>query len=97
VIDEEALSEALREGRIAGAALDVLSCEPPPPDHPLIGLDNVILTPHCAFYSEASLEELARKAAEQVARVLQGRMPEHLVNPRVLDRANCRCPELRAV
>lgn len=81
VVDETALGQALREGWIAGAALDVLATEPPARDHPFIGLDNVLLTPHTAFYSEESLRELQTKAAEEVASVLSGREPRYRVNP----------------
>lgn len=81
VVDEDALARALREGWIAGAALDVLATEPPPPGHPLVGLPNIILTPHVAWYSEESEAELRRKAAQNVAAVLCGRCPPYLVNP----------------
>jgi len=80
LVDEVALARALREGWIAGAALDVLETEPPTQHHPLMGLDNVILTPHVAFYSEASVQELQRKAAEEVASVLSGQSPRYPVN-----------------
>ncbi len=90
IVDEDALLQALREGWIAGAALDVLSQEPPPPDHPLLALENVIVTPHAAFYSETAIEELARKAAQNVVQVLQGRVPASIVNPEVLEQGNCR-------
>src|SRR5690606_8909901 len=84
IIDETALLTALREGWIAGAALDVLGEEPPPPNHPLLALENVLVTPHAAFYSTGAVAELARRAAEQVAQVLRGEEPPHLVNPNVL-------------
>ena len=90
VIDEDALLSALRDRRIAGAALDVLGQEPPPSDHPLLTLDNVIVTPHAAFYSEAAIEELTTKAAQQVAQALSGQPPAHIVNPAVLGQTNCR-------
>ena len=90
IIDEDALYTALQAGRIAGAALDVLSQEPPTPDHPLLGLENVIVTPHTAFYSQAAIAELARKAATQVAQLLRGEQPQNLINPSVLQQSNCR-------
>lgn len=90
IIDEAALITALREGWIAGAALDVLAQEPPPPDHPLLALENVIVTPHTAFYSEAATIELAQKATEHVAQILRGERPTNLINPAVLAQPNIR-------
>ena len=86
IIDEVALAHALASGHLAGAGLDVLSAAPPPADHPLLGLENVIVTPHTAFFSQASTIELERRTAEEAVRVLNGEMPEHLVNPEVLGR-----------
>ena len=90
VIDEKALIQALQEGRIGGAALDVTDPEPPSADNPLLTLENVIVTPHAAFYSVAATAELARKAAENVVTVLRGEVPKTLVNADVLDQENCR-------
>jgi D-3-phosphoglycerate dehydrogenase len=83
IIDEAALAEALDSGQIAGAALDVMTQEPPPAS-PLFGRDNVIITPHTSFYSEESLVELQVKAAQEVVAVLSGRSPRNPVNPEVL-------------
>lgn len=80
LVAESALVRALRDGWIAGAALDVVEHEPPAPDHPLRRLDNAILTPHVAFYSEESVQELQRKAVEEVVRALSGRPPRSPVN-----------------
>lgn len=86
LVDEDALITALTQGWIAGAALDVLRQEPPPPDHPLLQLDNAIVTPHAAFYSETAIAELQTKAARNVAHVLSGTMPPTVVNPEVMQR-----------
>jgi D-3-phosphoglycerate dehydrogenase / 2-oxoglutarate reductase len=83
IVDEVALARALDAGQLAGAALDVLSQEPPS-GSPLFGRDNVILTPHTSFYSVESLIELQIKAAEEVVRVLTGQMPRNPVNPEAL-------------
>jgi D-3-phosphoglycerate dehydrogenase len=85
LVDEDALVRALGEGWIAGAALDVLGVEPARADHPLLALDNAIVTPHAAFYSEAAIAELETKAARNVASVLRGEVPATIVNPAVLD------------
>ena len=80
IVDEAALAQALEAGQLAGAALDVLSQEPPTAS-PLLGRSNVILTPHMSFYSVESLIELQTKAAEEVVRVLAGGAPRNPVNP----------------
>jgi D-3-phosphoglycerate dehydrogenase len=80
VIDQPALVAALRERRIAGAGLDVTDPEPPPPDDPLRALDNVILTPHVAWYSEESREHVTVHAAREVVRILRGDRPRSPVN-----------------
>ncbi|MEI7806602.1 MAG: C-terminal binding protein [Hyphomicrobiales bacterium] len=72
LIDEPALIAALDSGHLGGAALDVVTVEPMPKDSPLIGRDNVILTPHTGFYSVEALQELQTKCASDVARVLSG-------------------------
>jgi D-3-phosphoglycerate dehydrogenase / 2-oxoglutarate reductase len=79
LIDELALLAALDSGRLGGAALDVVATEPLPKDSPLIGRDNVILTPHTAFYSVEALDELQTKCAADVARVLCGETPVYPV------------------
>ena len=81
IIDEAALAAALDAKEIAGAALDVMTQEPPGTSHPLFGRDNVIITPHTSFYSEESLVELQTKAAEEVVSVLSGKAPRNPVNP----------------
>lgn len=71
IIDEEALEWALREKEIAGAALDVVEKEPLRADHPLLSYDNFMISPHTAWYSEESAEELKRKAAEEAVRFMK--------------------------
>jgi D-3-phosphoglycerate dehydrogenase len=83
IVDEQALAQALDRGHLAGAALDVLSHEPPSAS-PLFGRENVILTPHMSFYSAESLIDLQRKAAEEVVRVLSGDAPLNPLNPEAL-------------
>ena len=90
IVDEAALLAALRDGGIAGAGLDVLESAAPPPEHPLFALDNVIITPHIAFLSQQSVRELEIRTAQATVAVLQGRMPEFLVNPAVLAAPNAR-------
>lgn len=80
VIDERALLDALRSGRLGGAALDVRACEPPRPD-PLAGLPNVILTPHVAGLTREALERVDTSVAADVVRVLQGEAPRHPAPP----------------
>jgi D-3-phosphoglycerate dehydrogenase / 2-oxoglutarate reductase len=79
LVDEDALIAALDSGRLGGAALDVVTTEPLAKDSKLLGRDNVILTPHTAFYSVEALEELQTKCASDVARVLSGEKPVYPV------------------
>lgn len=90
IVDEAALVRALSEGWIAAAALDVLEREPPDPSHPLLAMENAIVTPHVAFASEAAVADLRTRATEHVVQVLRGEVPGNLVNPAVLEHANCR-------
>ena len=79
LVDETALVAALDSGYLGGAALDVVTTEPLSKDSPLIGRDNVILTPHTAFYSVEALNELQTKCATDVARVLSSEPPVYPV------------------
>src|SRR5205823_655850 len=85
IVDQEALLRALDEGWIAGAGIDVFVPERLASDHPLLARENLVATPHVAFYSEESAVELETLAAENVAAVLSGRRPHALVNPEVLE------------
>lgn len=88
VIDEAALIRALQQGEIAAAGLDVLEKEPVQPDNPLLQMDNVILTPHAASATTRMRPETRRRAASEVALVLQGKWPMSCVNPTVLPRVD---------
>lgn len=80
VVDEEALCQALREGRPAAAGLDVFETEPLPDDSPLRQLDNVILSDHAGWYSAEALASLKTQAARNIALVLTGKPPISMVN-----------------
>ncbi|HVC83802.1 MAG TPA: C-terminal binding protein [Solirubrobacteraceae bacterium] len=85
LVDHDALLAALEDGRLSGAALDVTEPEPLPADHPLRRDPRVVLTAHMAFYSLEAGEELRRRAAEEVGRVLRGVAPEHAINRDAID------------
>jgi D-3-phosphoglycerate dehydrogenase len=80
LIDEAALTAALRAGRLFGAGLDVFAEEPVRRTNPLLELDNVVLSDHTGWYSEESIQDLQRKAAEEVVRVLNGKPPVNWLN-----------------
>jgi D-3-phosphoglycerate dehydrogenase len=84
LIDEDALYDALKNGVIGGAGLDVMVDTIPEKDHPLLKLDNIIITPHIAFFSQESTLELEERAASEVVKVYKGQMPDNIVNPEVL-------------
>jgi D-3-phosphoglycerate dehydrogenase len=81
--DEDALLEALRAKKIAGAGLDVWSKEPPPPEHPLLQFDNVLASPHTAGVTREARENMGRIAAEQILDALDGKRPPRIINPEV--------------
>lgn len=83
LVDEAALADVLNDGRIGGAALDVLDGEPPAASHPLLGHPSVIVTPHAAFDSVEAIAELQETAARNVVAVLRGALPATVVNPEV--------------
>lgn len=84
-MDEAALLQALQEGRIAGAGLDVFQGEPRP-NPALVELDNVGATPHVASYTKDTLARMDRSCVEAVLTVLAGKRPAHVANPEVYDR-----------
>ena len=91
IVDTEALIAALEGGRLAGVGLDVTEQEPLDPGSPLLRLEQVIVTPHAAWYSEEGRSDLKRRVAEEVVRVLvRGEPPRNCVNPEVLGRATSR-------
>jgi len=84
VVDEKALYEALREGRIAGAGLDVFEQEPTTVDNPLLKLDNVVVAPHISSASYETRSRMAEMVAENLVAFFEGKTPPNLVNPEVL-------------
>lgn len=87
LIDEFALADALSSGHIGGAGLDVMEPAPPAAGHPLLKQENVIITPHTAFFSQASTLELETRTAKEVVRVVNGGEPENFINPGVRGRS----------
>ncbi|PSL21151.1 C-terminal binding protein [Shimia abyssi] len=81
LVDEAALAEALVEGRIFGAGIDVFEQEPVSQDHPLLKSPNTVVSDHAAWYSERSVAVLQSNAAHEIDRVLQGQAPQSWVNP----------------
>lgn len=92
LVQEAALVRALKEGWIAGAALDVYEDEPLGPQSALYGLDNLLLTPHVAGLSVEALEGMSHSTAEQIRQALSGERPPHLVNPQAWDAARAKAP-----
>jgi len=86
LVKDNELAQALKEGEIAGAGLDLLEDEKVNSHHPLVSLENVIITPHSAFYSEEALKDLQYKAVQEVVRVLTGKTPKSCVNPEVFEK-----------
>ena len=83
IVDGDALASALKSGTIAGAALDVFETQPIAPDHPLLGLENVILTPHVGGATDETMERHSEMMASDILRFLGGERPVNLVNPAV--------------
>ncbi|MCE2392974.1 MAG: hypothetical protein J4G09_16145 [Proteobacteria bacterium] len=85
LVDERALADALDSGQLAGAAVDTFSVEPPGPDHPLVGRDDVLTTPHIGGNTSDVSSHQGRIAARGVEALLRGKRPDTLCNPEVLD------------
>ncbi|MFW6174621.1 MAG: C-terminal binding protein [Chloroflexota bacterium] len=92
VVDEPALVEALRNGQIAGAGLDVFEQEPTPADNPLLQMDNVAVTNHYASYSEVAFQRAFRQMGQEAVRIAKGDWPMSLINPDVASKVPPRPP-----
>ena len=86
IVDEEALYRALKERWIAGAAVDVLSKEPPEKDHPMLQLDNIIITPHIAWNTREAKEKARNQIKEIILSIIHHQFPVNVVNPEVRER-----------
>jgi D-3-phosphoglycerate dehydrogenase len=80
LIETDALIDRLKAERIRGAGLDVIENEPPPQDHPIFGLKQVLITPHSAFYSEQAFQQLWASVVAEVLTALRGGTPRNAVN-----------------
>src|SRR5690606_39072008 len=87
VVDQRALTAALREGRLAGAALDVFETQPLPLGSELLALDSVLATPHLAGITKQSMRRMSDLAVDQILQMLDGEPASHLVNTEVLPAA----------
>lgn len=86
LVDEVALVVTLREGRIAGAALDVYETEPLPPNSPLLALQNVVLSPHVGYVTREAYDLFFRQVLESIESYLDGNLPPRSVNPEAIRR-----------
>ena len=84
LIDPQALVKSLHSGKVAGAALDVFEMEPPDPNDPLFGMDNVIVTPHTGFLSTESQQDRQTMAVDEVERILRNQRPRSALNPELI-------------
>lgn len=96
VIDEQALYETMRDGHLRAAALDVFQQEPLPVDHPLLGLENVIATPHVGGQSIENVDDQIEGTLGNIERFIAGQVPHRIANPAVLDEPHLRAGHLRA-
>jgi D-3-phosphoglycerate dehydrogenase len=88
VVDEAALTDALRGKRIRAAAIDVFEQEPTPVDNPLLKLDNVLVAPHAVCHTDECMRLLGESAFASCVALAQGRRPKHIVNPQALSHAS---------
>jgi phosphogluconate 2-dehydrogenase len=95
VIDEAALYDALREGRLRAAGLDVFVEEPTPADNPLLSLPNVVTTPHIAGMAAEITARQLEATVDNIERYLAGEVPQRLINPALLDAPQLRASQLR--
>jgi D-3-phosphoglycerate dehydrogenase len=86
VVDNQALAQALKERRIAGAAFDVYQTWPVKPEDPLLKLDNVILTPHIGGATEETVVRHSQMIADDIERFLGGQRPRNMLNPEVWEK-----------
>jgi phosphoglycerate dehydrogenase-like enzyme len=86
LVDEDALVEALADGHLGGAGIDVYDPQPPAPDHPLYRFDQVVLTPHVASFTVEGRRRMGLTVVEDVLRALRGERPEYLVHPEVWEK-----------
>lgn len=86
IVDEKALIHSLKTGVISGAGIDVYDPEPPEEDNPLFELDNVVLTPHLASFTDQGRRRMGLMVVEDVLRILRGEIPEYCANPQVFDK-----------
>ena len=86
IIDENALLNALNENWISGAGLDVFAHEPLTPDHPLLDMDNVVLSPHLAWYTREAHARLERETLQRALEILEGKVPQNIINAEVLEK-----------
>jgi phosphoglycerate dehydrogenase-like enzyme len=82
-----ALADSVQRGRIAGAGLDVTEQEPIAPDSPLLGLDNVLITPHALCWTDECFHDIAATALRSIVAVSRGEHPAHVVNPEAYEKA----------
>lgn len=92
IIDERALIDVLKAGRIMGAGLDVTTSEPIEPDNPLLGMDNVIITPHALCWTDECFHEVAATGLQSIVDVSLGKRPAHVVNPQIYETAGKGAP-----